>query len=101
MVGTAFADAWGRDPIVVRCGVPAPAEFTPTAHCQTVNNVDWFISTTSDGTGVGTTTATTVYRSPAIELTVPAIYGGQAPSTAMVELGAAISAHSTVTGRCR
>lgn len=41
----AGAAAWGdaaHDPMTVRCGIDAPAEFTPTSQVMEVNGVSWF-----------------------------------------------------------
>ena len=99
-----FGAIWGDPAIVLRCGVPEPAAFTSNAYasCLTVNGIDWYLSGDS-GNGAssdGPITVTTVYRDPAIEVTVPASYGTQGPSTAMALLTQVIRAHTTASKRC-
>lgn len=60
------AAAWGDPPIVVRCGVGAPATFEPTSAVIEVESITWFPEPLSNGT-----LFTTVDRSPGIEVTVP------------------------------
>ena len=68
--------AWGGEkaasgrpedqPIVVRCGLPAPAELGPTSPLLDVDGVDWLRLP-----GVGTTTWVTVDRAVFVGLTLP------------------------------
>ena len=102
--GSAFGAAWGDPAIVLRCGVPEPSAFTQNnyASCLTVNGIDWYLAGDS-GDGAASDqpiTVTTVYRNPAVEVTVPASYGTQGPSTAMALLTSVIRAHTTVSKRC-
>lgn len=107
--GSAFGAAWGNPAIVLRCGVPVPAGFlaenTPSgnmASCLTVNGIDWYLDGEPPrGTSPNQTIkVTTVYRRPALEVTVPATYGTQGPSTAMALLTSVIREHTKVTKRC-
>lgn len=99
-----FGAVWGNPGIVLRCGVVEPTGFTSNSYasCLTVNGVDWYL-TGDSGNGADPNqpiTVTTVYRSPAIEVTVPANYGTQGPSTAMALLAPVIQAHTKVQKRC-
>lgn len=102
--GSRFAAAWGNPAIIVRCGVPEPRSFVPVqgSPCQTVNGIDWYLNSdvptasTSDQAIV----VVTVYRKPAIEVSVPASYGTQGPSTAMALLTDVVRAHTTVSAHC-
>ncbi len=69
--GTADTDAaavaaWGDPPVVLRCGVPTPAELTCSAPVQVVDGVTWLPLT-----GQGATTYLAVDRSVRVALTVP------------------------------
>ena len=102
--GSPFGAAWGDPAIVLRCGVPEPTGFTTNsyANCLTVNGIDWYLAGDS-GDGASTDhpiTVTTVYRSPAIEVTVPAGYGTQGPSTAMALLTSVIQTNTKASKRC-
>jgi len=59
--------AWGEPPVVLRCGVPTPAELTCTAALQEVDGVAWLAVSTG-----GDTTYFLVDRSVRVALTVPA-----------------------------
>jgi len=107
--GSPFGAAWGNPAIVLRCGVPVPAGFlaenSPQGNlssCLTVNGIDWYLNgDPANGATAGQTlTVTTLYRNPAIEVTVPGTYGTQGPSTAMALLTSVIRAHTTVTRHC-
>lgn len=58
--------AWGEPAVVLRCGIPAPAELTCTAPVQEVDGVAWLPLSTG-----GDTTYFAVDRSVRIALTVP------------------------------
>ena len=60
------AAAWGEPPVVLRCGIPTPAELTCTAAVQEVDGVAWLPLSTG-----GDTTYFAVDRSVRIALTVP------------------------------
>ena len=97
--GNPLAAAWGDPAIVLRCGVPTPAGYDKFAGCQTVNGLDWFVpDEVSDDQGLDVV-LTTIGREPQVELVVPAQY--RPPVAAMVDLGAAIKAHTVVVRRCR
>ena len=58
--------AWGDPPVVLRCGIPTPAELTCSAPVQVVDGVTWLPLT-----GQGATTYLVVDRSVRVALTVP------------------------------
>ncbi|GAB3578849.1 DUF3515 family protein [Calidifontibacter terrae] len=64
--GADAAAAWGDPAIIARCGTVTPA---PSPNCLTVDDVDWVLTTLSDGTK-----AETYGRSPAIEVLLPKQY---------------------------
>lgn len=77
--------AWGDPPIVVRCGVPMPAAYTPTSQLLQVDGIGWLSEDADGGTRF-----TSVRTSPRIEVTVPP---AQEPASAtLVDLGAALTA---------
>ncbi|WP_168583559.1 DUF3515 domain-containing protein [Gephyromycinifex aptenodytis] len=59
--------AWGKPPIVARCGVRPPAP--TTLECLSIDDVDWIVEPLSDGT-----VFTTFGRDPALEVIVPSAY---------------------------
>ncbi len=97
--GNPLGAAWGDPPIVLRCGVPVPEDYTRFAGCQTVNDLDWFVpDEASEDQGLDAV-LTTVGREPRVELVVPA--ERRPPVAAMVDVGDAIKAHTKVVRRCR
>jgi len=58
--------AWGDPPVVLRCGIPTPAELTCSAPVQVVDGVTWLPLS-----GQGATTYLVVDRSVRVALTVP------------------------------
>ncbi|MCZ4498131.1 MAG: hypothetical protein JWQ74_684 [Marmoricola sp.] len=96
--GSPYAAAWGDRAIVLRCGVGTPKEFDKFSACQRTNGVDWFVPDRIINDQRADVLMTTIGRTPAIEVLVPASYR---PSTAaMVDLGATIKAHTKVTRPC-
>ncbi|APU17158.1 DUF3515 domain-containing protein [Actinoalloteichus fjordicus] len=63
------AAAWGsadHDPVVLRCGLGAPAELTPTSQLLDLSGVQWL-----ELTGEGSTTWAAVDRPVGVALTMP------------------------------
>jgi hypothetical protein len=90
----ASAGAWGDPAIVLRCGVPRPASYTPTGNCLVINDIEWYVEPASGGT-----IFTIVGADPRIEVSVPAAYAP--PSDVLVDVGTAIAAtikHPTCAG---
>jgi hypothetical protein len=77
--------AWGRPPIVLRCGVGLPADYLPDAQLLELDGVAWFAST-----GAGGTFFTTIGRDPAVEVAVPDAYDPAAG--VLLDLAPALSA---------
>jgi len=79
----ALAAAWGDPPILLRCGVPKPADLTRSSPCIEINGVGWFAEKASRGY-----VFTTVGRAAYAEVSVPSEYAP--PSNALVDLAAAV-----------
>lgn len=87
---SALTAAWGDPPIVLRCGVPAPAGLTPTSQVTSVNGVDWYPEQLTAGYRF-TATGRTAY----VEVTVPSQYASQAGG--LTQIGPAVLAADPVT----
>ena len=95
---TGSTAAW-RDPaIVLRCGVPQPADFDALSTCQITNGVAWFIPDEQITGQPVEVLMTTIGRSPGVEVRLPADYFP--PATAMVDLASSVKAHTERVGRC-
>ena len=89
----ALSAAWGRPPIVLRCGVSIPPDMTSSSQCFEVNDVGWFAEE-----GDGGMLFTTIGRPALIEVGVPSDYAPE--SHALVDLAAAINRHVPITQPC-
>jgi hypothetical protein len=98
--GYSAAAAWGDPAIVLRCGVPTPREYTRTAHCDTVNGVDWFFPAEQVGDDGADVVFTLLHRSPRVEVRVPAHYRPQGPGNVLVDLAKVVKAHTIAHGHC-
>jgi len=96
--GSTFGAAWGKAAIVLRCGVGKPEHYDRFAACQRANGVDWFVPESIIEDQGADVVMTTIGRSPAVEVVVPASYR---PSTAaMVDLATAIKQHTREVAPC-
>lgn len=77
--------AWGDPPIVLRCGVSAPAGLTPTSEVTNVNGVDWYPEPLTAGYRF-----TTTGRRAYVQVDVPSQYASQAGG--LTQIGPAILA---------
>ena len=94
--GDSLGAAWGDPAIVLRCGVPRPSGFTPTSQCQTANGVDWYVDPAAFADQSTDVVLTTVFRTPAVEVSVPARY--RPPVATLVDLASAIKQHTARHG---
>lgn len=98
--GNRYAAAWGDPPIVLRCGVGLPKGYDRASPCQRANDIDWYVPESAiDDTG-SEIVMTTIGRTPALEVTVPARYRPNAPANVMIDLEGVVTAHTEKTGSC-
>lgn len=97
--GSTFAAAYGDPAIVIRCGVGKPKDFDKFSSCQRANGIDWFVEDLEAVVNDQSrdVTMTTVGRSPAVEVRLPARY--RPPTAAMVDLEKAVKAHTKPNGQ--
>lgn len=80
----AYVAAWADPPVILRCGVPTPAELKLDSQVITVNGVDWFVDQRAD-----VDVATTYGRRTNVEVTVPDEH--RPTPEVLVDLAAAVS----------
>ncbi|WP_205740655.1 DUF3515 domain-containing protein [Haloactinopolyspora alba] len=80
---SATAAAWGEPPIVLRCGVPMPAAYSPDAVLHDVDDVGWLPES-----GDGGTFFTSADREVLVEVAIPDDYAPEAD--VLVDLAPAI-----------
>jgi len=81
--GSSLVRAWGDPAVVLRCGVPDPQDYDPTATCFDVNGVGWYAEPQERGVRF-----TSRWSTPRIEVTVPSTHAPEAQwlSTLSTEL---------------
>jgi hypothetical protein len=84
----AYAAAWGEPAIVLRCGVPMPANFDRAATCQEANGVGWFVPQEQIDDQQADVVMTTIGRAQNVEVVVPGSY--RPPAATMVDLAEAV-----------
>ncbi|WP_235562044.1 DUF3515 domain-containing protein, partial [Marmoricola sp. Leaf446] len=72
VTGDELAAAWGDPPVVLRCGVGSPADFTPLSTCQEINGVLWFVPEGQITDQSADVVATSMGSLPRVEVAVPA-----------------------------
>jgi len=99
VTGNEYAAAWGDPAIVLRCGVALPKDYAG-APCITRNGIGWSIPLEqADELGVDVV-MTLAFRTPVVQLRVPAAYRPESPADVMADLDAAVRAHTTAHGKC-
>lgn len=97
--GPAYAAAWGDPAIILRCGVGKPEGFDKFSACQRADGIDWFVPEEVFEDQSADVLMTTVGRSPAVDVLVPARY--RPTLGPMIDLAPALKAHTTATTPCR
>jgi hypothetical protein len=100
VTGSPYAAAWGDPAIVLRCGVGTPEGYDRFARCQRADGVDWFVPESTIRDQQEDAVMTTIGRSPAVEVRLPARYRPEGAASVMVDLAPAIKAHTTETSPC-
>ena len=96
---TEYGAAWGDPAIVLRCGVALPKDYAG-APCITRNGIGWSIPLEqADELGVDVV-MTLAFRTPVVQLRVPAAYRPESPADVMADLDPAVRAHTTAHGKC-
>ena len=84
-----WADTDDGDPIIVRCGVNRPRDFTPSSRLQAVNGVQWFITDTIEGRGQA---YVCVDHRPYVAVWVPVKAGNASITETSAAIGRALTA---------
>ena len=97
--GSRYAAAWGDPAIVLRCGV-APAKGSAADPCITRNGIGWTVPPgEADDLGADLL-MTLAFRTPVVQVRVPASYRPNGPSAVMADLDAVVRADTTAHGKC-
>ncbi len=95
----ALGAAWGDPAIVMTCG-GEPPEISPTAECQEVNGVGWYVEPAAlEDDSVDATLVAVGYR-PIVTLEVPADQRPEGAATAMAALAETVEEHTELVQPC-
>ena len=105
--GTGPGAAYGDPPLVVRCGVDAPAGFDPRrapgpkdpSPCIVVDDIGWYLPD-DERDGSRDATFTAVSYAPLVSVEVPRTYLPEGSAAALAELAAAVSSTLSPAVRC-
>ncbi|MBD3926841.1 DUF3515 domain-containing protein [Nocardioides cavernae] len=89
----ALGAAWGDPAYVLTCGVAEPGDYEPTAECNVIDGVGWYV--TDDQLSDQGEDATPIALSlrPYVEVSVPADYRTEGIDRALAELAPALKEH--------
>jgi hypothetical protein len=89
----ALGAAWGDPAYVLTCGVPEPDDYEPTAECNVIAGVGWYV--TADQLSDQSVDATPIALSlePYVEVSVPADYRTEGIDRALADLAPALKEH--------
>jgi hypothetical protein len=89
----ALGAAWGDPAYVLTCGVPEPGDYEPTAECNVIDGVGWYVTDDqlSDLSEDATPIALTL--EPYVEVSVPADYRTEGIDRALADLAPALKEH--------
>lgn len=89
----ALGAAWGDPAYVLTCGVPAPADYEPTAECSVIEGVGWYV--TDDQLSDLRTDATPIALSltPYVQVQVPSRYRTEGIDRALADLAPVLKQH--------
>jgi hypothetical protein len=96
--GSPYAVAWGDPALVLRCGVRLPQDFA-SSPCITRNGIGWSVPLDQADDLDLDAVMTLAFRTPVVQVSVPAHYRPNGPSEVMADLDADVRAHTTSTGR--
>ena len=94
----AYGAAYGEPAIVLRCGVSKPAGLVAESTCSTINGVDWFVPQDQVEQESADIVATTIGRTPYVEMRIPSRY--RPTDAEFVDVAAAIKQHTKRLTRC-
>lgn len=89
----ALGAAWGDPAYVLTCGVPEPDDYEPTAECNVIDGVGWYVPDDQLSDQSADATPIALSLKPYVELSVPADYRTEGIDRALAELAPALQEH--------
>ena len=89
----ALGAAWGDPAYVLTCGVPAPTDYEPTAECNVIAGVGWYVTDDQLSDLRADATPIALSLTPYVQVQVPADYRTEGIDRALAELAPALREH--------
>ena len=89
----ALGAAWGDPAYVLSCGVAEPDDYEPTAECNVIEGVGWYVPADQLSDLSEDATPIALSLEPYVELSVPADYRTEGIDRALAELAPALEEH--------
>ncbi|WP_416953369.1 DUF3515 domain-containing protein [Nocardioides sp. T5] len=89
----ALGAAWGDPAYVLTCGVPEPGDYEPTAECNVIEGVGWWVPDDQLADLSEDATPIALSLRPYVEVSVPANYRTEGIDRALAELAPALTEH--------
>ena len=89
----ALGAAWGDPAYVLTCGVPEPSDYEPTAECNVVRGVGWYVTDDQLSDMRVDVTPIALTHTPYVELLVPSRYRTEGIDRALAELAPVLKEH--------
>ena len=89
----ALGAAWGDPAYVLTCGVPEPADYEPTAECNVIAGVGWYVPDDELTDQGADATPIALSRTPYVEVLVPAERRTEGIDRALAELAPSLKEH--------
>ena len=89
----ALGAAWGDPAYVLTCGVPEPSDYEPTAVCNVIDGVGWWVPDDQLGDQGEDATPIALTHQPFVEVVVPSAYRTEGIDRALTELAPALEEH--------
>jgi len=89
----ALGAAWGDPAYVLTCGVPQPSDYEPTAECNVVRGVGWYVPEDQLADLTEDATAIALSLTPYVELLVPEDHRTEGIDRALAELAPVLKKH--------
>ncbi len=89
----ALGAAWGDPAYVLSCGVDAPQDYEPTAECNVIDGVGWYVTDDQLTDQGEDATPIALSLAPYVEVLVPADYRTEGIDRALTELAPVLQEH--------
>jgi hypothetical protein len=89
----ALGAAWGDPAYVLTCGVPEPSDYEPTAECNVIKGVGWYVTDDQLSDLGEDATPIALSLEPYVELKVPSDHRTEGIDRALAELSPVLRQH--------